>query len=173
MPVGEEPRQRGFTYLALLWWVAISGVMLAALGSQWRMDAARQREAELVFRGEQIQAALRAYQSNTPAGQPTSPESLAELLDDRRQGPARRHLRKVWIDPVQGRPWELLLDANGRIRGVHSGSRRKPLSAPEGVDTYREWLFDVPVLPAQPIDGAPAAASNAAPPGASIVRGDP
>ena len=173
MPTGEHRHQRGFTYLALLWWVVISGVMLAALGSQWRMDAARQREAELVFRGEQIKAALRAYQSNTPAGQPMLPESLSDLLDDRRQGPPRRHLRKAWADPIQGRPWDLLLDEQGRIRGVHSSSQRKPLSAPEGVNTYREWLFDVPVLPTQPIDGAPAAASSAVPPDASIVRGDP
>lgn len=139
-------RSRGFTYLALLWWVAISGVMLAALGSQWRLDATREREAELVFRGEQIQAALAAYQANTPAGQPALPKELVQLLDDLRQVPAKRHLRRLWSDPITGKDWGLLRTESGGIRGVFSASGRKPLTAPEGVTTYREWLFEVGAL---------------------------
>lgn len=60
------PRFAGFTYLALLWWVAISSVMLAALAQQWGIESRLQREIELVFRGEQIKAALVSYQRNTP-----------------------------------------------------------------------------------------------------------
>lgn len=147
-PAGTRPG--GFTYLALLWWVAISGVMLAALGSQWRLDATRQRETELVFRGEQIQAALAAYQANTPAGQPSLPLTLVDLLDDSRQGPARRHLRRLWNDPVTGQDWGVLRTENGRIRGVFSASERKPLTAPEGIGSYREWLFETQETPPPP-----------------------
>lgn len=147
MRPGDPGASRGFTYLALLWWVAISGVMLAALGTQWKLEATRQREAELVFRGEQIQAALVAYQSNTPPGQPMLPEALADLLDDKRQGQPKRHLRRLWPDPITGKPWGLLRTEDGRIRGVYSDSARKPLTEPEGINTYREWLFDVPAVP--------------------------
>lgn len=145
---------RGFTYLALLWWVAISGVMLAALGSQWRLDGTRQRETELVFRGEQIRAALAAYQANSPAGQPNLPTELGDLLDDTRQGSSRRHLRRLWNDPITRQPWGLLRTEDGRIRGVYSVSTRKPLTASESVSTYREWLFDVPEVAPQPADAA-------------------
>lgn len=148
---------RGFTYLALLWWVAISGVMLAALGSQWRLDAMREREAELVFRGGQIQAALAAYQANTPAGQAALPAELSDLLDDARQGPAKRHLRRLWNDPVTGRPWGTLRTEEGRIRGVFSASDRKPLTAPEGIGSYREWLFEAQAIAAQPVEGGTSA----------------
>ena len=41
-------RQAGFTYLLLLWWVALSGVMLMALGESWTAQAHEQR-AEIVF----------------------------------------------------------------------------------------------------------------------------
>lgn len=151
---------RGFSYLALLWWVAISGVMLAALGSQWRLDATRQREVEMVFRGEQIQAALAAYQANTPAGQPSLPTDLAELLDDTRQGPPRRHLRRLWNDPITGQAWGILRTEEGRIRGVFSASDRKPLTAPEGIGSYREWRFDIPETPPPSPEAASAASSG-------------
>lgn len=168
MRPGDPGASRGFTYLALLWWVAISGVMLAALGTQWKQEAMRQREAELVFRGGQIQAALAAYQANTPAGQPNLPLSLTDLLDDQRQDPAKRHLRRAWADPVTSRPWGLLRTQDGRIRGVYSESGRAPLTAPEGVQTYREWLFEV-----AEIAPAPAEAASSAGPAAQPSAGGP
>ena len=48
-------------WLLLLWWVAISGVMLTALSHAWQIESRRQREMELVFRGEQIRLAIEAY----------------------------------------------------------------------------------------------------------------
>lgn len=162
MRAGEPSRAGGFTYLALLWWVAISGVMLAALGTQWKLEATRQREAELVFRGAQIQAALEAYQINTPAGQPALPERLSDLLDDTRQGEPRHHLRRLWADPITSGPWGLLRTEDGRIRGVYSTSPNKPLTGPESVNSYSEWLFDVPTAPVLAASGAEAGASSAA-----------
>lgn len=163
MPTGDARGARGFTYLALLWWVAISGVMLAALGTQWKLEATRQREAELVFRGEQIKEALASYQAGTPQGLPTSPSSLADLVDDKRSDPAKHHLRRLWPDPITGRAWGLLRTGDGRIRGVYSDSGRRPLSALEGVGTYREWLFDVPAAQAVPNESAASAASSPGP----------
>lgn len=151
-PVGKGPmgcrmstgRQRGFTYLMLLWWVAISGVMLAALGHRWSTEMRRQRETDLVFRGQQIKQALLSYQRQPVEAGPTLPVSLDELLEDHRGPKVVRHLRQVWADPVTGKPWGLVL-AGDRIAGVYSTSNGVPLAAPEGVERYDEWKFTVPV----------------------------
>ncbi len=63
MHVYARPRQRGFTYLMLLFWVALSGVMLMALAQRWSTESQREREKELVFRGEQIRLAIEAHAS--------------------------------------------------------------------------------------------------------------
>lgn len=137
---------RGFTYILLLWWVAISGVLLAALGQQWLIESRRQREAELVFRGQQIGLALAAYRAATPVGQAPAPLRLDELLEDRRGPEMLRHLRLPWPDPITGQPW-VIDRVNGRIVGVHSPSKARPIKPPEGVDTYEQWRFDAAALP--------------------------
>lgn len=135
-------RSGGFTYLLLLWWVALSGVMLMALGESWTSQSQRDREAELVYRGDQIRLAIEAYAS-TPVSDGVSrlPQKLEDLLEDRRTGELRRHLRQIWRDPITRRlEWGVVRDANG-ITGVHSLSRQQPMRAPPGVTRYDEWRF--------------------------------
>ncbi|MBU0918255.1 MAG: type II secretion system GspH family protein [Gammaproteobacteria bacterium] len=135
-------RQAGFTYLMLLWWVALSGLMLAAMAQSWVLDARRAREAELVWRGEQFRQAIEAYAS-VPVGEGQSqlPRRLEDLLEDRRSGELQRHLKRIWPDPITGRPeWGLVREGDG-ITGVHSLSAARPLNAPEGVLRYEQWTF--------------------------------
>jgi type II secretory pathway pseudopilin PulG len=142
--------QGGFTYLLLLWWVALSGVMLMALGESWAVQAQRDREAELAYRGDQIRQAIEAYAS-VPVNEGVSrlPHKLEELLEDRRTGELRRHLRQAWRDPItRGGAWGLVRDASQGITGVHSLSRGKPLRAPPGVERYDEWRFVIGQAPA-------------------------
>lgn len=142
--------QGGFTYLLLLWWVALSGVMLMALGEHWAAQAQRDREAELVDRAEQIQRAIEAYAS-VPVNDGVSrlPRKLEDLLEDRRSGELRRHLRQPWRDPItRGGAWGLVRDANEGITGVHSLSRQRPLRAPAGVERYDQWRFMIGQSPA-------------------------
>jgi type II secretory pathway pseudopilin PulG len=151
-------RQRGFTYILLLWWVAISGVLLAALGQQWLMESRRQRETELVFRGTQIGRALGSYREVTPAGKDDAPMSMDELLEDKRGPVLVRHLRQLWPDPITGKPW-VVEWANGRIQGVHSASQAKPIRAGDGIERYEQWRFDGSVWQA----ATPASAAEAPP----------
>lgn len=143
----DRSLKRGFSYLVLLWWVSINGVMLAALGKQWQLESRRQAEAEMVFRAAQIREALTSYQLNTPKVLESGaamdlPRDLADLLEDKRGPHTKRHLRRLWPDPITGDSWGLVM-SNGRVRGVFSRSERAPLGAPEGVRAYHEWRFEV------------------------------
>ncbi len=160
---GQRLRATGFTYLVLLWWVAISALMLAALGQQWQLESRRQREIEFVFRAEQIQAALAAYRCATADGQPSAPRHLQQLVHDARGEAPRHHLRRLWPDPITGKDWGLLrqLPDDG-IRGVYSLASGAPLRAPPGVDTYAEWRFDAQAEYTCPGQRVPPAAASAA-----------
>src|SRR3989344_3465450 len=101
----------------LLWWVALSGLMLAALAQSWVLDARRAREAELVWRGEQFRQAIEAYAS-VPVGEGQShlPRRLEDLLEDRRSGELQRHLKRIWPDPLTGRTeWGLVRSEERRV----------------------------------------------------------
>lgn len=166
MPTGEHTRRRpppaaGTTYLLLLFLLALVGASLAALGTAWQAAAQRQRETELLFRGEQIRDALQRFQDSTPSGAADLPRTLADLLADRRGPEPRHHLRRLYTDPFTGRPdWLLLRDAAGGIFGVHSRSNQPalrrldlpeapPLPAgvagtPHDPPQVGDWLFAIP-----------------------------
>ena len=157
MRSGELKRgyaQRGATYLLLLFVLAVAGAGMAALGEQWALAAQRERETELLFRGQQISQALADWRDLNPPGQrvePGTPMTLQALLVDERVSPPRHHLRRLYADPFTGQPdWALLLDAEGRINGVSSRSRRPAqrrvgVVLREGADDTRptvgDWLF--------------------------------
>ncbi len=93
---------RGFTYLGLLILLAVLGLVGAAglkMGTLMQRAAA---EEELLEIGAQFQDALRSYAAATPPGQKTQPATLQDLLKDPRFPSPRRHLRKIFVDPVTG-----------------------------------------------------------------------
>lgn len=101
---------RGFTYLWLLFVVALGGVALAALGQRQQTVQQREREAELRFRGDAIAKAIVSYMRQSPAGANNLPQRLEDLLEDRRSGAVQRHLRRLYTDPFTGKAdWQLIL----------------------------------------------------------------
>lgn len=115
---------RGFTYLLLLFGIALAGIGAAAFGQQWQAAAQREREAELLFRGAAIQAALQAYHARVVRGEQQYPTRLEQLIEDDREGAPQFPLRRLYADPFTGRvDWRLLRDAQGGIVGVHSRVR--------------------------------------------------
>ena len=137
MATGEA---RGFSYLMLLGWVAVGGVMLSALGRQWLIEGRREQEAEWRFRGQQISQALAHYAAATPVGQPTAPDRWQDLLDDRRSGRTLRHLRALMPDPITRGPWAEVRE-QGRLVGVYSPSEAVPLKAMDDAARYRDRVF--------------------------------
>ena len=148
MPNGRA--QRGFTYLALLLAVAVLGIGLAAVGELWSTVAQREKEAELLFAGGEFRRAIRSYYTTSPGAQ-RYPQRLEELLEDKRFPFVRRHLRRLYRDPMTGkRDWGLVQAPEGGIMGVHSLSQASPLKTAnfaaadrdlEGKARYMEWQF--------------------------------
>jgi hypothetical protein len=146
--------QSGFTYLWTLMLVALIGIGLTVAAVVHTTAMRQDRERELLAIGRQFQTALgRYYEIQLPGGRHEYPPTLDELLHDRRVPGVRRHLRKVFVDPMTGvAEWGLVL-VGGRIVGVHSLSEGRPLKqdgfAPDqgnlrGKQKYAEWLFVYP-----------------------------
>lgn len=128
-PTSTGKRVGGFTYLGLLVLLFILGMVAAAglkAGSLMQRAAAEQ---ELLEIGAQFSEALRSYSAATPKGQPQQPPTLADLLKDPRFPNPRRHLRKIFVDPITGRAeWGVMYLADNKgVIGVHSLSDQRPL----------------------------------------------
>lgn len=147
----SRARASGFTYVGVLFGIALLGVGLASVGTAWHTTVQREREAELIFVGEQFSKALTSYYERSPEAGKTFPKSLQDLLEDRRSGRVVRHLRKVFVDPMtMGSEWGLKRDPQGRITGIHSLSRERPFrKSGFGQDqdafaealSYSDWVF--------------------------------
>jgi len=144
--------QGGFTYLGLIVFVFIIGLVGAATLKVEALLRRAQLEKELLETGAQFSAALNSYAQATPRGQPRAPLALEDLLRDKRFPNPRRHLRRIFIDPVTGKAeWGLVrAGESGPILGVHSLSQATPLkqanfdarfSGFENREYLSEWKF--------------------------------
>lgn len=141
---------RGFTYLGVLLLIAVSSVALAATGTLWTRAAQRDRERQLLWVGGQYAQALRSYYRASP-GLAQYPQELADLLQDNRFPQTRRHIRRLYPDPItNSQEWGLLRGLDGRITGIHSRSDATPykrsgfetqFSGFEGLEHYSDWQF--------------------------------
>lgn len=119
-------RQRGFTYLTALFLVMLVGLALAGASQLWSVADQRARERELLWVGTQYARALNAYYQQSP-GLRQYPQKLEDLLEDKRFPMPRRHLRRLYPDPVtRSTDWGLIFTPDGRIAGVYSRSEARP-----------------------------------------------
>ena len=159
-------RAAGFTYLTILFVVAFMGLGLAVAGQVWHTQAMRDREAELLFTGNQYRRAIERYYLSGPR---QYPRALEDLLRDPRQPGTVRYLRKLYSDPVSGaKEWSVVKAPDGGIMGVYSNSEEKPVksggfsvanAAFEGTEKYSDWKFVYNALAQQqlqsPLPGQP------------------
>jgi type II secretory pathway pseudopilin PulG len=182
----------GFTYLAALVLIIILGIMLGAAAQNWTMVMKREREAELLFRGRQIVVAIAHWYKPqaTSGGQSSTPRPLRDLKDlltDPNSLTTIHYLRRdpttVYNDPITGKEWTVIRDANMGIIGVASSSEETPLKQKnflesnypldsvqdgylitmfqnfEGKSKYKDWQFvyqaavQQPVINQQPVAG--------------------
>ena len=167
---------RGFTYIGVLFVVAMMATGLALIGEVWHTSNVREKEAELLHIGNEYRKAVeRFYLDNK-----RYPKELADLIKDPNHPGTRRHLRRLYPDPVTGKEeWGLVKSPDGGFAGVYSLSEEAPLKTAgfavrdatfEGKAKYAEWqfVFAPPAAPAaKPAAGGKPAADGkpgAAPP---------
>lgn len=115
--------QRGFTYLAVIFMVAVAGIMLAATGTTWSLVKGRDDSEQLRFVGEQFRRAIGSYYEQSPGGAKHYPRRLEDLLKDDRSAEPRRHLRQIFLNPITGKAdWELVVAPDGGVMGVTAAS---------------------------------------------------
>ena len=168
---------RGFTYLGLMLFMVIAGIGLAVAGKVWQTEVQREKEKELLFVGEQFRQAIGSYYESTPTGVKQYPPALEDLLQDPRFPEMRRHLRRIYPDPMTGSTeWGLVKDQE-RIVGVYSKSDTPPLMKTLiRAETYADWTFvykskDVVATPGvQPSVAGISASLSVIPPSGNISQ---
>ena len=129
---GGQDNERGYAMAALLVSLAVMMVLMAVAMPVWKTQAQREKEAELIFRGEQIARGINLYMRKM--GGASYPPSLDVLV----QG---RFLRKKYKDPMtehdaslpmnQRGEWDII-NAAGGVPGQGGPAPQQPAGRGRG-----------------------------------------
>jgi type II secretory pathway pseudopilin PulG len=159
----------GYAMVALLVGMSVMAVLMTAAMPVWKQAAIREKEAELIFRGEQYVRAIELFGRKSGPG--VLPPTVDVLVD-------QRFLRKKFKDPITGEDFQPLIagqavpgsaapglpvgappggpapspagrggvvgmapGARGGLQGVVSKSKAKSLRLYNGRGSYNEWAF--------------------------------
>ena len=107
----ERLDDRGYIMVVLLIGMAVVAVWMTALLPSWRQQATRQKEADLIFRGEQYARAIALYYRKNNN---TLPNNIDVLV-------SQRYLRRKYKDPITGQDF---LPIGGVTTGLPQGGGR-------------------------------------------------
>jgi type II secretory pathway pseudopilin PulG len=187
---------RGYVMAALLVSLAVMSIMMAVALPAWHHQSIREKEAELIFRGEQYGRAISQFQRKFPGTWPPSIDALVQ----------QRFLRKKYKDPMTedgefqivglasvaqgqtpgGRSAPVrggltpppssafgpgaqptgTLGAGASIAGVVSKSKEKSIRLYNGRGHYNEWVFMGPQISSRP--GGPGGQGRPGAPGVGV-----
>lgn len=151
MQIGNA-RMRGFTYIGLLLMIAIAGIGLSTVGISWQYRIRSEKEAQLLFVGDQFRRAFDNYYDSAQDGAKVYPQKLEELLLDKRFPKVKRHLRKLYPDPMTGSTQWGLVREGGRIVGIYSLDKGRPIKKAgfkeryqkfASASSYQSWKFGI------------------------------
>lgn len=151
----------GFTYIAALVMVVIMGIMSAKAAVVWKTKMQREKESELLFRGDQVRFAMQRWYKFKPAAagtpQPAPPAGVPPLMelkslaqDPGTAGKVRYTRPSNLVDPITGKEWAVIKGDGGKIIGINSTSEAEPIKQGnfpddyvdfEGKKKYSEWQF--------------------------------
>lgn len=153
----RRSRESGFTVTALLVVMFVVALGLSVAGPRWRDQSRRTNERDLMRVGVLYARALADFRDSSPGSLKTFPRSLDELTLDTRFLGVRRHMRRLYPDPLDpARPWGVVKDIDGYIVGVYSQSTDEPIAAGvvdlgyivlEPARRYSDWKFSPPNQP--------------------------
>ena len=144
--------ERGVTYLLVMLAVVLMGISVTVAAKQWKAVVQREKEADLLARGIEIQTALAVYSAQQKKGRVVPGEIYPLTLEELTKQP-KPALRKAYKDPITGDNWEYLRDPTGRIKGVRSKSKAEPFKQKDfppvlrhfdGLTSYNDWVFQYP-----------------------------
>ena len=140
-------KEKGFTLVGALILAALMGLSVVAYGELASHAAQREKEVELLFRGNAYRQAIAGYYKK----EQRYPKALAELVEDKRYPTPARHLRKLYPDPITGQTeWGTMEAPGGGIMGVYSKSEAAPIKSGgfslanksfAEVKRYMDWQF--------------------------------
>jgi type II secretory pathway pseudopilin PulG len=110
--MSQTGKDNGFTLVSLMVVIILMGIAMATIAPTWRYLVIRDREEELLFRGEQYQIAISRYQKKFN----TLPTKLDELLK-------QKCIRRLFKDPITRDDFELIYSTPG---GNVKASRLSP-----------------------------------------------
>lgn len=162
-PSSPLHNQRGVTLMVVVLMMLVMGLAAGMAGNTWKNVMEREREEELLFRGDQYRRAIESYFKMAHAGaQGAYPKNVDELLKDPRSLQTLRHLRQPYKDPITAEDFALVREGGSiaglpgvaqslaGIRGVYSKSSREPFRTAgfrepyeefNGATAYSEWKF--------------------------------
>jgi type II secretory pathway pseudopilin PulG len=146
-----QSREAGFTYVIAMFMVAVLTLVSLRAVQVTMMNEKREKEAQLMAVGLAYQKAIRSYYEDSPGTLKAYPKSLEDMLLDARTTTTRRHLRKLYRDPMTGEAtWGLIAAPDGGVMGVYSLSGRQPVKVaafPKEMQVvnnptkYQDWRF--------------------------------
>ena len=104
---GPRDAGAGYAMAGLLVAIGVMSILMSAAMPAWRTYAKREKEAELLFRGQQYMRAVELYQRRFPGAYPTDLEALVE----------ERFLRRPYRDPMTGEPFRILTHSSAAAAG--------------------------------------------------------
>lgn len=151
MRMATTHSQAGFSYVLVMFAVAVMAIVAVRLLDVSATNERRAREADLLYVGNAYREAIGVFYENTPGTVKRYPESLADLLQDPRTTTLQRPLRKLYRDPVTGAAeWGVVRGGDDRIIGVFSLSHKEPVKTGgfdpvlvgfDNARQYRDWQF--------------------------------
>ena len=156
-PGRRELDDPGYILVVLLVAMAVAAVWMGAALPAWRQQSLREKELELIFRGEQYARAIALYQIKNNS----YPLDIDVLV-------SQRYLRKKWKDPVTGEDFQVvgLTSGQGGTPGqsVAPGGAPNPGRGPQSLGNTGRGA-------AQPPGGAPGRGSSQTPMGRGLTGG--
>src|SRR6201993_4698923 len=108
--MNKHRKDAGFSLAALIFFAAAASIVAAAAVPAYQMQAKREREKELIFRGQEYTRAIQKYQRKFGV----YPSSVDQLV----QTNNLRFLRKPYKDPITGKDFRLIrLNPDGSLAG--------------------------------------------------------
>ena len=106
----KRRQDAGFSLAALIFFATAASILAAAAVPAYQMQAKREREKELIFRGEEYTRAIQKYQRKFGV----YPGSIDQLV----QTNGLRFLRRAYKDPITGKDFRLIrINPDGSLSG--------------------------------------------------------